>query len=254
MNKKIFTVFERRLRVTYNKRIFIACIPAAAIILIALAVTLFIMLTGIEPIGGSDSIPSIIVRLIFGVCSLALLYAFLVTLIGEIATVMLIKMHKSHSFIQINEKSLVVSAYAERDFLTGKVYKRLWVCDIRDIDDIILGSGTITFKLSSGKTAKAYREPSEWLAMHENESGGLVFDDWTTVSRGTDVRKFTVADIYPLSERIAQRIFLVAGNVREKEARRTRFHQDMLSRARKTPAKRRDRYQPALPKSVLKRR
>jgi hypothetical protein len=90
--------------------------------------------------------------------------------------------------------------------------------------------------------------------MHEHDSGGLAFDDWTTVSRGADVTKFTVSDIYPLSERIAQRIFLVAGNVREKEARRTRFHQDMLSRARKTPARRRDRYQPKLPESVTRRR
>jgi hypothetical protein len=106
----------------------------------------------------------------------------------------------------------------------------MWVCDIRDIDDIVAKKDRIIFKLRKGSTAKTYREPSDWLSMHETDSG-LAFDDWTADGRGSAAEQFSIHDNYICTDRIIQRIFLVAGNVREREARRKRFNAEMLERA-----------------------
>jgi hypothetical protein len=154
-------------------------------------------------------------------------------------------MHKSHSFIQINEKSLVVSEYSHSGFFSGKIYKKLWICDIRDIDDIIIKNNVIIFKLKSNKVARFYKEQAADLAFHSTDNE-IIFDDFTAENRGISVGRFAVTDNFALPLRIAQRIFLVAGNVREREARRARFRDEMLERAAK--AKRytrlRDRWRP----------
>jgi hypothetical protein len=156
-------------------------------------------------------------------------------------------MHKSHSFIQINEKSLVISEYHGMDIFTKKIYKKLWLCDIRDIDDIIIRNNKITFKLKAGKSAKFYKDSAERLTFSHTDFE-LVFDDFTVENKASPVGRFTISDTFALPLRIAQRIFLVAGNVREKEARRARFRNEMLERAAK--AKRytrlRDRWRPEI--------
>ncbi|MDR0974794.1 MAG: hypothetical protein LBL80_03770 [Ruminococcus sp.] len=242
MNKKTFPAYLQALRVRYYKRLLIALFPAEAFIFAAFIVTVFFVIPG-----GSDVL-RVINRLILSGMSLSLLYAFIVYVIGEKLITLHLNMHKSYSFIQINEKSLVVSVYSGMDIFTKNVYKKLWVCDIRDIDDIIIRNNHITFKLTRGeKSARFYSEPADRLKFHATDNE-IVFDDFTVENSGTAVRKFTVSDDFALSLRIAQRIFLVAGNVREREARRARFRQEMLERAAK--AKRftrlRDRWRPEI--------
>jgi hypothetical protein len=241
MNKKIFPSNAAVLRGRYTKRMLIIAVPALCLLFAALTVTLFVVIP--DP----DGVPRIINRLILSGCSFIVLYLFAVSAVGGILSAFCVKMHKSHTFIQINEKSLVISEYADTDFLTGREFRKLWVCDIRAVDDIIDRKDTITFKLKgSSGGAQFFREPCEWLTMHESENG-LVFDDWTTVSRAEAVYKFTVPDNFLCTDRLIQRIFLVAGNVREREARRARFREEMLERARKAPrfSRLRDRYRPA---------
>jgi hypothetical protein len=241
MNKKIFPANLRKLRARLYKRLLIACIPSIAFIFAAFLITLIYVI----PEGIASS--RLINRLILSITPIALLYAFIVCAVGGKLIHINLNMHKSHTFIQINEKSLVISEYKSYGIFSKKVYKKLCLCDIRDIDDIIIRNNRITFKLKSGKSAKFFKESAERLTFSHTDFE-LIFDDFTVENKAAPVSRFTVSDNFTLPLRIAQRIFLVAGNVREKEARRARFRNEMLERAAK--AKRytrlRDRWRPEI--------
>ncbi|MDR0904014.1 MAG: hypothetical protein LBM59_05220 [Ruminococcus sp.] len=244
MNKKIFPAFLQKLRQRYYKRLLVACIPAIAFIFAAFIITIIFVIPG--------DASRFVNRLILSGLSISLLYAFIMCAFGGKIIDTLLRMHKSHSFIQINEKSLVISEYSGMEIFSKKIHKKLWICDIRDIDDIIIRNNKITFKLKGGgKYARFYKEPAEQLTIKpiDNE---IIFDDFTAENRGLSVGRFTITDNFALPLRIAQRIFLVAGNVREREARRTRFREEMLERAAK--AKRytrlRDRWRPEIKRDI----
>ncbi|MDR0991670.1 MAG: hypothetical protein LBL87_02075 [Ruminococcus sp.] len=220
---KIFRINEKKLTIRYNLRIFFAALPAAGIIAAALLLTFVI----IVPFPGQ--LPLTVYRLLFPIMSFTVLYAAVVVTVGSIIETILLKAHKKHSYIQIKGRYLIVSEHIQTVFRRGKPisYKRLYVADIKNIDDIICRRDSVTFVIK----ADFYTECTDFLEYTFDESGSIKFSYWLADENKT-VKSFTVSDRYTHAERIAQRIFLVAGKVRERDARRERFRREMLERAK----------------------
>jgi hypothetical protein len=193
------------------------------------------------------NVPHSVITLIMTGTAIALTLAFLICAVGSIIASKNLKMNKLHTFIQINEKSLVVSEFKNFSFSRNSAVKSLFICDIRDIDDILLTGTKMVIKLKS-TTAKRYIGDVKSLAISDTDDTLTVDNESLTA---VTVKKITITDVFPLPLRIAQRIFLVAGNVREREARRNRFRQEMLERAAKAPryTTLRDRFRPE-PKKI----
>jgi hypothetical protein len=179
--------------------------------------------------------------------AIAVTLAFIICAVGSIIASKSLKMHKLHTFIQINEKSLVVSEFLKFSFTENSAVKTLFICDIRDIDDILLNGNKIVIKLKAA-SAKRYVGNVKSLSLSDVDDNLVIDNEDLTAET---VKKITITDVFPLPLRIAQRIFLVAGNVREREARRNRFRQEMLERAAKAPRFKtlRDRFRPE-PKKI----
>jgi hypothetical protein len=193
------------------------------------------------------NVPHSVITLIMTGTAVALTLAFIICAAGSIISSKNLKMNKLHTFIQINEKSLVVSEFLKFSFNQNSAVKSLFICDIRDIEDILFTGTKMVIKLKAA-TAKRYVGNVKSLAL-SNVDDTLVIENDSLIA--VNAKKITITDVFPLPLRIAQRIFLVAGNVREKEARRNRFRQEMLERAAKAPRYKtlRDRFRPE-PKKI----
>jgi hypothetical protein len=204
-------------------------------------------MTIIFVIPAGANIPHSVITLIMTGTAIALALAFIVCAVGSIIASKNLKMNKLHTFIQINEKSLVVSEFLKFSFSQNAAIKSLFICDIRDIDDFLLTGNKIVIKLKAD-TAKKYIGNVKFLSL-SNIDDTIIVDNENLSA--VNVKKITITDVFPLPLRIAQRIFLVAGNVREREARRNRFRQEMLERAAKAPRYKtlRDRFRPE-PKKI----
>jgi hypothetical protein len=220
---KIFRINEKKLTIRYNLRIFYSTLPAAGVIFAAFLLTYAI----IVPFPGR--LPQTVYRLLFPIMSWTVLYALIVVLIGSVIETILLKAHKKHSFIQIKGKYLIVSEHVQTVYRRGEAvsYKRLYVANIKDIDDIICKQDSVTFVIN----ADYYSDRTDFLEYEFDEDDTIKFKYWLA-DETHRVKKFTVNDRYTHAERIAQRIFLVAGKVRAKEARRERFRREMLERAK----------------------
>jgi hypothetical protein len=227
---KIFRINEKKLTIRYNLRIFFAALPAAGIIFAAILLTYAI----IVPFPGR--LPPTVYRLFFPIMSWTVLYALIVVLIGSVIETILLKAHKKHSYIQIKGKYLIISEHVQTVFRRGKAlsYKKLYVANIKEIDDIICRRDTVTFVIN----ADYYADRADFLEYDFDDDGNLKFRYWLA-DETHRVKKITVNDNYTHAERIAQRIFLVAGKVRERDARRERFRREMLERAAKAKRPRR---------------
>jgi hypothetical protein len=220
---KIFRINEKKLTIRYNLRIFFAALPALGIIFAAFLLTYAI----IVPFPGR--LPQTVYRLLFPIMSWAFLYALIVVLIGSIIETILLKAHKKHSFIEIKGKYLIVSEHVQTVIRRGMPvsYKKLYVANIKDIDDIIVKQDSVTFVINADYIA----DRTDFLEYEFDENDEIKFKYWLA-DETHRVKKFTVNDRYTHAERIAQRIFLVAGKVRERDARRERFRREMLERAK----------------------
>jgi hypothetical protein len=219
----------------------IACLPSAVFIIIALIITIFFAVS--DKTASHYVINSILTGL-----AISVTIAFIVCIVGSITASVHLKMHNLHTFIQINEKSLVVSEFMKYSFTTNTAVKSLFICDIRDIDDFLLTGGKIVIKLKTA-AAKKYVSNAKMLSLDVVDDTIVLCNDNMDL-KAASVKKISILDAFALPLRIAQRIFLVAGNVREREARRKRFRQEMLDRAAKAPRYKtlRDRFRPELKK------
>jgi energy-coupling factor transporter transmembrane protein EcfT len=227
---KIFRINERKLTIRYNLRIFFAALPAAGIIFTAFLLTFAIII----PFPGQ--LPLTVYRLLFPILSWSVLYAAVVVTIGSIIETILLRAHKKNSYIQIKGRYLIISEHVQTVFNRGKAvsYKKLYVAEIKDIKDIICKRDSITFVIP----ADFYSDRADFLEYDFDETGTIKFKFWLA-DETTRVNSFTVNDGFTHAERIAQRIFLVAGNVRERNARRERFRREMLERAKSAKRPRR---------------
>lgn len=231
-------VNEKRLAVKYNRRLFLASIPAVSIVLSLLAVV-FIFVFRLK-----EEVPAEMYRTMFYAAYAACAYGFAVCLIGSIVEDILIKAHREHTYIHIAGSVMVVSQHVRTVFQDRKWvhYKKMWVVKLADVENVecIRNHITITAK------ARYFNENAEWLG-YRREGEGIAFDRWWYDSNGgKDVSVIEITDFYTYGERIARHINCVADKTRERESRRRAYHAEMMSIAKKAgrPKRLTDRYVP----------
>ncbi len=231
-------VNEKRLAAKYNRRIFLASLPALSVIVSLLViVVLFIFIL-------DKDMPNEMYLTIIYAAYGSFAYGFLVCLIGSAAADILIHAHREHTYIQIAGTVMIVSQHSRSAFLDWKWvhYKKMWVVDLADVENVecIRDHLTITAK------ARYFHEKADWLSYHRTENG-IAFDRWWyDENGGKNVNCIEVTDFYTYGERIARHITHCASKTRDTAMRRQAFREEMLAIARnvKHPKELPDRYVP----------
>lgn len=236
--QKMIRVNEKRLAAKYNRRLFLAEIPAVSIIVSLFAVTVVFVYCL------KAAMPAEMYRAIFYAAYAACAYGFVVCLIGSVLEEILIRAHREHTYIHIAGTVMVVSQHERTVFQEGKWvhYKKMWVVNLGDVENVecIKNRLTITAK------ARYFNENAAWLG-YRREGEGIAFDRWWyDQNGGRDVSVIEITDFYTYGERIARHITCCANKTRERANRRMAYHAEMMAIAKNTyhPKKLRDRYQP----------
>ncbi|MDE6762845.1 MAG: hypothetical protein K2J73_04105 [Oscillospiraceae bacterium] len=236
--RKMIRVNEKRLTAKYNRRIFLAALPAVSMLVSLLAVVLLF-------IAGHDrELPQEMYRTIFYVAYAACAYGFVVCLIGSVTEEILIRAHREHTYIHISGSVMVVSQHTRTVYRDGKWihYKKMWVIKLADVTNV----ECIRDHLTITAEARYFNEDANWLGYSETEDG-ISFDrHWYDVNGGKQVQSIEVTDFYTYGDRIARHITHCADKTRERNIRRENFRREMLEIAKgvKHSHKLKDRYKP----------
>ena len=235
---KMIRVNEKRLAAKYNRRIFLATLPALNILIsLLIIVLLFVVKLRTE-------LPQQMYRTIVYLAYLSVAYAFIVCLIGSILEDILIRAHREHTYIQIADSVMIVSQHCRTVFRDWKWvhYKKMWVVKLSEVKN----AECVRNHISLSTPARYFNEDSSWLGYSRTDEG-IAFDRWWYDSNGgKDVASIEITDFYTHGERIVRHILHCSAKVREREQRRARFRKEMLEIARNVnyPHKLKDRYQP----------
>lgn len=223
--KKTFKVNEKKLTKRYNKKIFIACLPAIAV-LFSLILIVYLMIYHKNP-------PIIMYYAIFYTLNGTIGYTFLCCLIGSIIETIRIKGHKTNTYIEILNSDMVVSQHMRSYFINKKLvhFKKLWVIPLKDIESASCDNGIITIKAP----ARLFYQDADWLK-YECGDNGIKFEHWWyDENGGIPVQTVEFKDYYTYGKSIVRRILYCQRKYQEREERRNRFRNEMLSIASNTP-------------------
>jgi len=231
-------VNEKRLAAKYNRRIFLAALPALSVLIsLFIIVLVFIVRLG-------TTLPQQMYRTIFYLAYASVAYGFVVCLIGSVIEEILIRAHREHTYIQIADSVMIVSQHCRTVFRDWKWvhYKKMWVLKLSEVENAECVRNHITLNAP----ARYFNEESDWLGYHRTDEG-IEFERWWYDNNGGKlVSSFEITDFYTHGERIVRHILHCADKVRDREQRRARFRQEMLAIAKNVnyPHKLKDRYQP----------
>lgn len=235
---KMIRVNEKRLAAKYNRRIFLAALPAISVLISLLIVVLiFIIRLG-------TTLPQQMYRTIVYLAYVSVIYGFAVCLIGSVLEEILIRAHREHTYIQIVDSVMVVSQHSRTVFRDWKWvhYKKMWVVKLSEVDN----AECIRNHITLNAPARFFHEEANWLKYSRTDEG-IAFDRWWYDSNGgKNVNMLEITDFYTHGERIVRHILHCSCKVREREQRRARFRKEMLEIAKNVnyPHKLKDRYQP----------
>lgn len=246
--QKMIRVNEKRLVYKYNRRIFLAALPALSVI-VSLAVIVFIFIVRLR-----SEMPVEMYRTIFYASYGSCAYGFIVCLIGSIIEEVLISAHREHTYIQIAGTVMIISEHVRSVYRDKKWirYKKLWVVKLADVEN----AECIRNHLTITANARYFNENVEWLGYEKNEDGGISFDrPWYDVNGGKLVSKIEITDFYTYGDRIARHINHCAQKTRERERRRQEYHREMMEIARNVnhPKYLQDRVKPEQPKREFRK-
>ncbi|MDE6745220.1 MAG: hypothetical protein K2J72_01140, partial [Oscillospiraceae bacterium] len=130
--RKMIRVNEKRLTAKYNRRIFLAALPAVSMA-VSLLVVVLLFVTGLD-----KELPQEMYRTIFYVAYAACAYGFVVCLIGSATAEILIRAHREHTYIHISGSVMVVSQHTRAVYQDGKWvhYKKMWVIKLADVTNV----------------------------------------------------------------------------------------------------------------------
>lgn len=238
--QKMIRVNEKRLAAKYNRRLFLAEIPAVSVIVSLFAVTVIFVYCL------KADMPAEMYRVIFYASYAACAYGFIVCLTGSILEEILIRAHREHTYIQIAGTVMIVSQHERTVFQDGKWvhYKKMWVVKLADVENVECVKNRLTI------TAKAryFNENAAWLS-YRREGDSVAFDRWWyDRNGGKDVSVIEITDFYTYGERIARHITCCAHKTREREQRRMSYHAEMMKIAKNVnhPKHLPDRYKPSV--------
>ncbi len=236
--RKMIRVNEKRLAAKYNRRLFLAALPAVSVL-----VSLFIIVM-IFVVGFKKDIPREMYRTVFYAAYAACAYGFVVCLVGSAAESILLRAHREHTYIRINGSVMVISQHARTVFLDRKWihYKKMWIVKLADVKNVECIRNHITITAD----ARYFNENADWLGYTETDDG-IAFDRWWYDQNGGRlVHSIEITDFYTYGERIARHITHCAEKVRERDARRKSYRREMLEIAKnvKRSDRRKDRYKP----------
>ena len=236
--QKMIRVNEKRLAAKYNRRIFLAALPAVTV-LISLLIIVFLFVIRLD-----GSLPLEMYRAVLYAAYGSVAYGFVVCLVGSIVEDILIRAHREHTYIQIADSVMIVSQHCRTVFRDRKwvSYKKMWVMKLSDIT----GAECIRNHITLVAEARYFNEDANWLGYNKTDEG-IAFDRWWyDLNGGRLVSSVEITDFYTHGERIVRHITHCATKVREREQRREAFRKEMLEIAKnvKHPKRLPDRYRP----------
>ena len=235
---KMIRVNEKRLAAKYNRRIFLAALPALSV-LISLLIIVLIFVVKL----GTD-LPQQMYRTIIYLAYASIAYGFVVCLIGSILEEILIRAHREHTYIQITDSVMIASQHYQTVFRDWKWVhcKKMWVVKLAEVEN----AECIRNHITLNAPARYFNEDASWLGYTRTDEG-IAFDRWWyDKNGGKNVTSLEITDFYTHGERIVRHILHCADKIREREQRRARFRKEMLEIAKNVnyPHKLKDRYQP----------
>lgn len=236
--QKIIRVNEKRLAAKYNRRIFLAALPAVTI-LISLLIIVLLFVVKLD-----SSMPLEMYRAVIYAAYGSVAYGFAVCLIGSVLEDILIRAHREHTYIQIADSVMIVSQHCRTVFRDRRwvSYKKMWIMKLSDVTNAECIRNHITLTAE----ARYFNEDASWLGYTKNDEG-IAFDRWWYDKNGGKlVSTVEITDFYTHGERIVRHITHCADKVRTREQRREAFRREMLEIAKnvKRPQKLPDRYKP----------
>ncbi len=163
--------------------------------------------------------------LVWGFVSFAL---FLI--IAILISVHLIKAHKKNTFIEIFNRTLVISRHAQtvNNGLKREYYKKLYVTDLTKLKSISIVKGNIVLVAP----VREFYEKSSWLYYVLSERG-ISFDTWWFNYNSSVLRdKIEITDVFLNTPRQIKLIRKISKIETERFLRRQKFHEEMLELAK----------------------
>ncbi len=235
---KMIRVNEKRLAAKYNRRIFLAALPALSV-LVSLLIIVLIFVVKLD-----TDLPQQMYRTIIYLAYASIAYGFVVCLIGSILEEILIRAHREHTYIHIADSIMIVSQHYQTVFRDWKWvhYKKMWVVKLADVEN----AECIRNHITLNTPARYFNEDANWLGYTRNDEGISFERWWYDKNGGKNVSTVEITDFYTHGERIVRHILHCANKIREREQRRARFRKEMLDIAKNVnyPHKLKDRYQP----------
>ena len=236
--QKMIRVNEKRLAAKYNRRIFLAALPAVTVLIsLLIIVMIFVVKLG-------SSMPAEMYRTVIYAAYAAVAYGFAVCFIGSVLEDILIRAHREHTYIQIADSIMIVSQHCRTVFRDRKwvSYKKMWVMKLSDVKNAECIRNHITLTAE----ARYFNEDASWLGYEKSDEGITFSRWWYDKNGGKPVSAIEITDFYTHGERIVRHINHCANKIREREQRREAFRKEMLEIAKNVKHLKRlpDRYNP----------
>ncbi len=229
--KKKFNIHSKRVAMKYNRIIFLLNLPSiGGLISFALIVFMFYVWND-----SKEALPPIILFCILIGTYFCILYSFFVCLIGFFMAKILLESHEKHTYIEIDDIHLVVSAHTQTVLQKGKwqSYKKMWIFNLNDIDEVEYYKKHI---IIYGK-ARYFHENTDFLNYTKTENGIEFSHWWYNKNGGKTVNIVEVSDFYKYGDRIIKKIMRSSNRIKERTDRRQKFHKKMLYIANNTDRK-----------------
>ena len=214
---KLFYANIKKLKKRYNKRLFLINILPIAITL-TLLIVVWLNKNQVQPILYYYSVLAIL--------TLTVGFSFVTVFIGSFISARRLKYNELHTFVEIHNKSLLVSKYCQSVSLEGKIiaYKKLWVVNLSKITDIYYYKNNVVIVAPT----RLLYEQSDWLT-YTHGRRGIKFDKWWYDTNGGKlVSGVRIRNMFSSPQRIARTIQNASGKMQIKDAERKSFRDRML--------------------------
>lgn len=246
--QKMIRINEKRLAAKYNRRIFLASLPALSV-LASLLVIVLVFVVKLD-----SELPQNMYRTIIYLAYFSAAYGFVVCLIGSFWEDILIRAHREHTYIQIADSIMIISQHSRTVYRDRKWinYKKMWIIKLSEVEN----AECIRNHITVNAPARFFHEDASWLGYTKNDEG-IAFDRWWyDRNGGKNVSVIEITDFYTHGERIVRHILHCADKVRAREEKRANFRREMLEIAKNVnyPHVLADRYTPAWKKDKNKKK